>query len=334
VRHLASTCVLLVSSCSALVEIDDDKYLAGDGAGTGGDHLGGEAGDGDGSDGGTGDGDGGSGDGDAPNGGAPLGGSDPGGSGGGTGGDGTGGDGTGGDGTGGDGAGGDGTGGDGTGGVVIQIRDPDHYYPLNGNTDDDGLATPLSATTNGAVIWYPASGLKGGSLELPQNTDAYLSFEQTVGGTSPFTISWWFVSAYDGYITLASRFPNQQGTGSWELIADPASPRIKLGNQEIFFDADFPAANLGRWVHIALAYQENFSASQDRMKVWLNGEPVHEVSEVFAQSAITADANIKIGQGGNGTQRFGGLLDEIRFYNAYLTDAEVEALYLFDAPPN
>jgi hypothetical protein len=123
-----------------------------------------------------------------------------------------------------------------------------------------------------------------------------------------------------------------QSNAGWELIADPASPRMRIGGEEVFFVADFPTASQGKWTHIAVGYHEMGSEGQDRTRVWVNGEPVLTESRVFGQSEVSPDGQLRIGLGGGGTQPFSGHLDEIRVYNALLEDAQVEALYLVNAP--
>lgn len=331
-----SLALLFVASCSALVQIDDEKYLggggsSGDGGGLGdGDaDTGGDAGDGDGGGGtgGVGDGDGDGdigGDGDEPSGGmggAPAGGS---------GGDGSGGGGSGG-GTGGDGTGGDGTGGDGTGGTPITIVEPVHYYPLNGNTDDLGSGDALSATITSNVTILPNTGLVGGSAEIPASNDQYLSLDPAVGNTNPFTISWWFIPSKDGYITLAHRIPGPQSEDSWELILDDR-PRLKLGGTEYNFEYDFPSASEGVWTHLVFGYHDMETGTNDHFKVWVNGAPVLDQTLVLDTSAVVAGPGIVFGQSIGGTDPFFGIIDEIRVYDSLLSDSEVEDLYLYDAP--
>ena len=319
-RHSALVALVLACSCSALVEIDDDKNLVGQGDGDG-DASGDGDGDGEGGD-GEGDGTGGGGDGDG-DGGNPSGG-------GGMGGSGDGGSGASGDG----GSGATGTGGapGGTGGLLIEIPPPNHYYPLDGNTDDEGFEAPIPATVTGNATWYPTAGLEGGSLELPQNANASISFGTLVAGESPFTISWWFIQAHETFIALLTRFSTQSSSG-FELAVDPSSPRMRIGGEEVFFTADFPEASEGRWTHVAIGYREMASGSQDAVRVWVNGESVLDELRVFTQSALGVDGELRIGQSGNGTQPFSGHLDEIRVYHSLLDDAEVQALYLYDAPP-
>jgi hypothetical protein len=329
--HPLSGALLLAASCSALVQIDDDKYLGGgaslgDGAGGGlgdgdGDMVGGlGGGDGDGDTGGVGDGDGdtggvGDGDGDEPSGG--IGGAPVGGSGGGdTGGVGTGGS----------------TGGSGAGGTPISIVEPVHYYPLDSNFDDFGSGNSLSAIGTSNVTLHPNAGLTGGSLEIPASNDEHLSLDQAVGNTDPFTISWWFIPSRDGYITLAHRIPTQQPINSWELILDQ-SPRLKLGGTEYHFVYAFPSMSEGVWTHIVFGYDDMETGTNDLFKVWVNGTLVLNRTLVLSTMAVVTGAGIVFGQSsGGGTEPFWGFIDEIRVYDSLLTDSQVENLYLYDAP--
>lgn len=313
-----SLALLFVAGCSALVQIDDDKYLGGgaslgdgdgDGAGGGlgdGDaDLGGGPGDGDGDTGGVGDGDG-----DEPSGGmggAPFGGSGGGGTGGGT---------------------GDG----GTGGTPVSIVDPVHYYPLDGTIDDFGSGDPLSAIVTSNVTLLPSAGLAGGSVEIPASNDEYLSLDPAVGNTNPFTVSWWFIPSKDGYITLAHRIPTQQSIDSWELILDTQSPRLKIGGTEYHFEYDFPSMSEGVWTHVVFGYHDMASGTNDHFKIWVNGTLVLDRTLVLTTSAVVTGAGIVFGQSIGGTEPFWGFIDEIRVYDSLLTDGEVENLYLYDAP--
>lgn len=319
-----SVALLFVASCSALVQIDDDKYLGGGGSpgdGDGdGDGAGGGLGDGDGDlGGGPGDGDGdgdgdtggvGHGDGDQPSGG--MGGASVGGSGGG-------------------GSGGS-TGGGGTGGTPINIVPPVHYYPLDGNTDDFGSGDSLAASITSNVTLLPSGGLAGGSVEIPASNDEYLSLDPAVGNTNPYTLSWWFIQSKDGYITLAHRIPTPQSIDSWELILD-TRPRLKVGGTEYNFEYDFPSASTGVWTHVVFGYRDMESGTNDHFKVWVNGTLVLDQTLVLSTSAVVSGAGIVFGQSsGGGTEPFWGYIDEIRVYDSLLTDAEVGNLYLYDAP--
>lgn len=322
-----SLALLVVAGCSALVQIDDDKYLGGGGSPGDGDDDGAGGGDGDGDgdtggDAGDGDGDtGGDGGGDGPSGG--MGGAPD---------DGSGGGGTGGS-TGGSGGstGGMGTGGEGTGGAIT-IVEPVHYYPLNGNLDDLGSGNSLSAMATPSVTLLPSTGLVGGSAEIPASNDEYLSLDPAVGNTDPFTISWWFIQSKDGYITLAHRLAPEKFEDTWELIVDTQSPRLKLGGTEYHFEYDFPSKSEGVWTHIAFGYDDKMSGTNDHFKVWVNGTLVLDRMLVLETSAVVTSPGIVFGKTNGGTEAFWGYIDEIRVYDSFLSDAEVENLYLYDAP--
>lgn len=321
--------IFFVAGCSALVRIDDDKYLRdggvtpGDGDGTGGDlgdgddlGDGGMPGDGDGDVETGGSGGGGDGDGDEPSGGmGGEGASDSGG--GGSGGGGSGG----------------GSGG-GTGGTPIEIPDPVHYYPLDEDTQDYGTGAALSATASNNVTWHPTTGVAGGSLEIPASNDGYLALDPAVGNTNPYTISWWFISSRDGFITLAHRIPAPQSIHSWEMILDTGRPRLKVGGVEYDFNPDFKFAlsSDGVWTHVVLAYEDNASGTNDHFKVWVDATIVLERSLVLDTEAVVAGEGIVFGQSIGGTDPFFGYVDEIRVYDTFLDDADVQNLYLYDKP--
>ena len=309
------------------MQIDDDKYLggeaalgdgdgdgAGGGLGDGDGDIGGGPGDGDGDTGGVGDSGGvgvGDGDGDEPSGGmggASVGGGSTGGT------------------------GGSDTGGTGTGGTPIIIVDPVHYYPLDGNVDDFGSGDSLSATVTSNVTLLPDAGLSGGSVEIPASNNEYLSLDPAVGNTNPYTISWWFIPSKDGYITLAHRISTEQPEDSWELILDTQSPRLKVGGTEYHFEYDFPSASEGVWTHVVFGYYNMETGTNDHFKIWVNGTLVLDQTLVLSTSAVVTGAGIVFGQSMGGTEPFWGYIDEIRVYDSFLTDTEVENLYLYDAP--
>lgn len=309
--------ILFVAGCSALVRIDDDKYLRGGGVTLGDrDGTGGDLGDGDDlGDGGSMPGDG---DGDV----------ETGGSGGGGDGDGDGDEPKGG--MGGEGASGSGGG---TGGTPIEIPDPVHYYPLDEDTHDYGTGAALSATASNNVTWHPTSGVAGGTLEIPASNDGYLALDPAVGNTNPYTISWWFISSKDGYITLAHRIPAPQSPDSWEVILDTTFPRLKLSGVEYEIDYKFPLMSEGVWTHMVYAFHENPTSTADHFKVWVNGAVVLEQTLVLATRAVVTGEGIVFGQSIGGTDPFFGLIDEIRVYDTFLDDADVQNLYLYDKPP-
>src|SRR5690606_9573783 len=124
-------------------------------------------------------------------------------------------------------------------------------------------------------------------------------------------------------------------SNGWDLVSDPSGqPRVRVGNSDqFFFDADLPAANSGTWTHVALSIHENWSASQDRLRVWINGESVFNEVVVFSATAINPTPSVRFGfQEGSTNLPFAGYVDEIRVYDEILSHEQVRALSEMDAP--
>lgn len=314
-RLLRAVPLLALGGCSALVQIDDEKYLGSDDSNSGS---------------GGGDGDlPGNGDGDDSGGGAN----------GGSGGSDSGGNGSGGTAeTGGSTSGGT----DGSGGTtVIEVPVPDHHYALDGNVDDTGSAAiKLAASITNGAGWQ-SGGVFNQAYEVPQpGSNHYLDLSPELGNTSPFTISWWFspIGANNAYALISKLNVGETGGKGFSITTNNGSLDVRFGgaDQQIFPNlGTHPTASAGAWTHIVFAYEENFSATRDRFTLWINGEMVHEEDAVFDYSGVNQNNHIRFGYQEGGMiapNPYSGLVDEIRFYNSYLSDGEARAIYELEAP--
>jgi hypothetical protein len=300
--------LLLLFGCSVLVKIDEDKYLPGNGDGDG---NGGSGGAGVSSNGGISDMGG-------------SGGSADGGLGGLTFGDGGGG------------AGGTG----GTGGTV-EIPEPRHYYPLDGNLmnlgtpDGDDNLLPEASISGGN--WITSGAVSNQAFEV--TTGHWLQLEPFITSQSPFTLSWWFVVTRDEYMALVSKAINTAGNGGYTVFSENSYINIRVddvGYNKIDTPVMHPDAGEGVWTHIVLAFHENISATQDYLAVWVNGEIAEERTEVLSGDFMNNTAYVRFGVQEEFADPpslfydFEGVVDEIRVYNQVLTTDQVRALYDLD----
>lgn len=299
--------LLLLFGCSVLVEIDEGKYLPGNGDGDG-DTNGGSGGGG----------------GISSNGGSPamtggLGGSADGG---------------------GLSFGGDGGGPSGGSGGTIDLPDPRHYYPLDGNlmnfgtpNGDDNLL-PEASISGGN--WITSGAVSGQAFEVTPGH--WLQLEPFITSQSPFTLSFWFVVTRDEYMALVSKAVNNQGNGGYTVFSENSYINVRVddvGYNKVDTPVQHPNASAGVWTHIVLAFHENISATQDYLAVWVNGELAEERTEVLPGDFLNNTAYVRFGVQEEATDPsifydFEGVVDEIRVYDQILTSEQVRGLYEFD----
>jgi gliding motility-associated-like protein len=216
------------------------------------------------------------------------------------------------------------------------------YFPFTGNaTDASGNGN--IATVNGPVLANDRFGTPN-SAYLFDGIDDYIS---TVNGPGmkpqyPFSFSCWvnMVSTtpasvnflycndytipgddYYGsiYNTPGLRFQGSVGDGQF---VDPSSRQTKTINQPL---------NLNTWYHVAVII-----SSPTSMRLFINCEEVAGTYSGTGSGMVYSPNNTGImgrGNGGVGENYLNAYLDEVRFYDRALNDAEIGALYYYPVFP-
>jgi len=194
----------------------------------------------------------------------------------------------------------------------------------SGTTASDSAGGDNNGTLSDNVEWQPGSGVSGGTLLLDGTSTAHVEFPSTGMLASSGTIAiWGYLSApqpaqtryFFGHTTQPS-YNNRI-----QLYMDGANTELDLGLGDTHTrQTNIMILELETWYHVALTWDGG------KYVVYVNGEEV-------ASGTYTGLAGIHdfawIGNDGNpvseGTEAFGGLLDEVRIYNRALNAVEILA---------
>ncbi len=206
------------------------------------------------------------------------------------------------------------------------------YYPFNGNANDESgngnHGTITGALVTPAVNRYGEEGKaykfwNPDYISVPTNSSFF---------TDEFTVSYWYkVASYWGERGVLSCVGNKGGyqqffTGT--TFSSITGYNFISGNSWFYSNYTVPnETNI--WHHAVITYQKT-GVNQSITKLYLNGElkksENHDLTIGFPGSDI-----FYIGTN-HGDLNFNGELDDIRFYNRTLSDAEIMSLHTSELP--
>jgi len=198
------------------------------------------------------------------------------------------------------------------------------FDETSGTTAEDSAGADNNGTLSDNVEWQPGGGVSGGAILLDGTSTAHVEFPSTGILASSGTVAMW------GYLSAPQ--PGQTRYFFGHTTQPPYNNRIQLymdgGNTELDLglgdshtrQTNIMILELETWYHVALTWDNSDYV------VYVDGEEV-------ASGTYTGLAGIHefawIGNDGNpeteGTEAFGGLLDEVRIYNRALNPAEILA---------
>ncbi|WP_158401949.1 LamG-like jellyroll fold domain-containing protein [Celeribacter indicus] len=208
----------------------------------------------------------------------------------------------------------------GTGGLVSHWA----FDEGEGATAEDSVSGN-NGTLNGGPVWVP-KGVHGGAL-LFDGVDDYVEVaNESAFDSGPFSISLWHTTnamTVSGHALLAKRDASNNGysitrNGNGNGLAyrlDGTSNPYRL--------ADTTTLNDDGWQHVVLVYDgTSFSG------IYNNGV-MDNTNTDPSTGALTQNNNaLLIGGNTAGTATFWpGMIDEVRFYNRALTEAEIQVLF-------
>ena len=215
---------------------------------------------------------------------------------------------------------------------IIDISNLTAYYPFNNGSSDDSSGNNYNAT--GSAITSVNNRLNQANSAVSFNgssstvTIAAPTGQTILGNGQNKSISLWFKrSSLTSKGILVSY--QQASPGNWNPLAYIGSDGILRGwmyqggvaawSSNVTIDTN--------WHHLALIYTTN------KQTAYLDGSQVATMNGTLSPGASNI---IKIGNGyantgivgisTTGNQPFSGLIDEVRFYNAVLTIAEINEL--------
>jgi hypothetical protein len=198
------------------------------------------------------------------------------------------------------------------------------FDETSGTTAADSTGGDNNGTLSDNVVWQPGGGMSGGAVLFDGTSTAHVEFPSTGMLAASGTIAFW------GNLTAPQ--PSQTRYFFGHTTQPSYNNRIQLymdgGNTELDLglgdshtrQTNIAVLELETWYHLALTWNNGDYV------VYINGEEV-------ASGSYTGLAAIFdfawIGNDGNptseGTEGFGGLIDEARVYNRALNTTEILA---------
>jgi glucose/arabinose dehydrogenase len=195
----------------------------------------------------------------------------------------------------------------------------------SGKTAGDGSGNGLDGKLTYGPVWAGAAECKlGGCLSFDGVND-YVKVLDTAALrlTGDVTISAWIKPTALGVkrSVVSKRYEYELGPleAAWPYAADWSHKAP--GGAQLSNTLTTPTS-LNVWQHVVLVRD----GSTRQVKGYLNGELI--TVGTYSTPPGTSSYNLNIGRNPGSTQRFKGLIDEVRVYNRPLDAAEVQALYL------
>lgn len=207
--------------------------------------------------------------------------------------------------------------------------------PLQGTGSNASFKIEQVANPNGTVK-VADSGLAslGNSLSFTDKSAAHdIRVRGAITQQQDFTVSFWVKDADDaapaaGTRTILLHSAGQQASiltewkdGTFSSSIDKADSNIQLGKNP----------SRASWQHVTLVKQVTGNGTNKSIKLYLNGSELG--SGTWSSSLPAGAIGLVLGSWGtdasqpNKTERFQGMMDELRIYNKALSTDEARALY-------
>jgi hypothetical protein len=202
------------------------------------------------------------------------------------------------------------------------------YYPFNGNTNDSTEFNNDGTKYSGATLTSDSFSTTNSACYFNGSSNAYISVPASASintdNMKNFTFSCWFKAS--GSVTPTRRLFNIQdgSTRNYELYYNYTTNKLTYTNwngssASVNFIAK-KTTSTGIWYHATLRID-----SLNNTQLFING-----VIDTFSTNSITKPINpsLTIGTNPGSGWNFSGSMDEIRIYNRYVSNAEIQSLYL------
>jgi len=207
------------------------------------------------------------------------------------------------------------------------LDDVDHYYKLDGDATD---ATGGSdGTVNGAT---PSAGYIDTGYDFDANNDTIdTNFSVDSSYQSSFSTSHWAkLDTLDNTARSAIVSDEYPSSRSFILYYDNAGfgtvnsvfAIVNDGSSYTAVSAGDNAISTGNWYHIVTTWDN----ATDTLKLYVNGVDVTFIENASAVGNIGAN-EFKLGFNTGQQGHFGGILDEVGFWDRVLTPSEASDLY-------
>ena len=188
----------------------------------------------------------------------------------------------------------------------------------SGTTAYDSSINGNDGTVNGTVTWI------GDGLKLNESTYVEIANRNYYACNVPFTWSAWVKTglASTGVIIARSNL-SSWSTGAKELYVD-SSGRLSFGVGWVGTVVSQTKINDNQWHHVAVSYND-----ADCIKLYVDGKVV-ATGTLDLNNATDTNFTMHIGLQNTGSYYFNGVINKVEFYNAALSDSDLENLY-FDS---
>lgn len=170
----------------------------------------------------------------------------------------------------------------------------------------------FDGTLHGSPVWRPASGVRGGALDLDGVDDFVSTGAVLKPGDGPFTVFLWVKGGGPGQVILSQSYPSGQGVVWLSTDAATGLLRTDLTDKGRFTTALLSGATVtdGAWHSIRLVWDgAHRSLFVDDQEVAADTRDLGKLGESTAGLCLGA------GQGFKAGTFWRGLVDDVRFYN-------------------
>lgn len=197
-----------------------------------------------------------------------------------------------------------------------------------------GTTTNMANPSNATSGWI--NGKRGNALNFDGGNDLVrVPTNSLITDLGPMTISAWIKPRSLGGGSLGKIVVKDTAlsTGYWQFFVctnasvDTLCFSTIYGTQTLNAFAAGPALKYGEWQHVAMTWDGSQTATN--VHLYINGVETTYQTQTNGSGASQSDAalDLIIGNRGDGTRAFDGLIDEVRLYNRALTASEIVTLY-------
>ena len=209
------------------------------------------------------------------------------------------------------------------------------YYPFNGNPNEVTGNGLNGINQNGAQLTTDRFG-NANSAYFFDGVDDYIQIPSNaaLNPTTKFSIALYFNPEQSSVQTLIGKIAYFAGVGTQYQIAinfgpfpgvlygtnPPANSCAGVPLNGAYVNTGGSLPN-NQWYCVVATFEDGL------MKIYLNGSLIQTTAASFTNLNICSNADVQIGSWWNGDkQRFKGKIDDVRFYNRAINQAEVMAL--------
>ena len=206
------------------------------------------------------------------------------------------------------------------------------YYPFNGNANDES-GNGNNGTVDGATLTTDRLGNTNSAYSFDGSSNKINASVGKELSVTYLTLSAWIRITGSG--TYNPRIVAVGPTGSayqhYSLILEGTTSQRRLWfytstNVTNAYSSSTLLDNDGNWHNTVVTYDGS------QVKFYIDGV-IDNTTVVSGSIKTFTSALLQVGYSDNGTDRFQGIIDDIRIYNRALSSSEIEELYNYGSTP-